>query len=102
MTTRFFVFPNEAAFLARMPKDFKRNGESGAPLPEGVEAIRIWPGPFARRGEFRVQPGGGVEVIKPHKVSPGLHVNLLGEVPQSWAAFEVFPKQPMCVFGGEE
>lgn len=103
MKTKFLRFPNEAAFTALLPKDFVRSGETGSPLPQGITAMRIWPGEFSRRGEYGEEDEKGkVKVVKPPKVSPGCHVNVRGELPQSWRPFEVFPKQAMCVFGGEE
>lgn len=71
MTTRFFRFPSEAAFIAAMPAGFQREGETGFPLPSGLQAISII-GTDAR--------------------DAGWHVNALGKPPATWLTYEVSPK----------
>lgn len=94
MKTLFFCFPDQATFLANMPRKFEQVGETGYPLPPGTEAIRII-------GEMRI--GGkwdedGNEIETP-LIVPGFHVNALGGVPATWSEYEVFPATPQGVFG---
>ena len=96
MTTIFLRFPDEATFLATLPADFEQHGETGSPLPAGVEAISI---------VVTLSTGGAWDeagnVITPPTVLPGWHVNMLGAVPPEWAAYVVVPTTPVRVFGGE-
>lgn len=41
MNTYLLMFKDAATFTASMPKGFTQNGETGAPLPDGVQAMSI-------------------------------------------------------------
>lgn len=99
MKTRFLRFPDEAAFLAGLPASFQRQGETGAPLPAGVEAIRILPYPLRRGGRW---DDAGVEIEAP-EVLAGFHVNAMGELPAEWIAYELPepPDNPVGIFGDD-
>lgn len=96
MSTIYLRFPDEATFLAMLPADFEQQGETGVPLPAGVEAISIV-GTISEGGAW--DEAG--DVITPPTVVPGWHVNMLGAVPEAWAAYVVVPLTPVRVFGGE-
>lgn len=96
MSTIFLRFPSEAAFLATLPADFEQQGETGAPLPAGVQAISIV-GVITEGGQWDEQ---GAQIAAP-TVLPGYHVNALGVLPQAWAPYVVVPASPVRVFGGD-
>lgn len=96
MSTIFLRFPDEATFEATLPPGFERQGETGSPLPDGVEAISIV-GPISVGGEWDEQGN----VITPPTRLDGWHVNALGAVPEAWAPYVVTPTSPQRVFGGE-
>lgn len=96
MSTIYLRFPDEVAFLATLPAEFEQQGETGSPLPAGVEAISIV-GTISEGGQW--DEAGNV--ITPPTMLPGWHVNMLGAVPAEWAAYVVTPTTPVRVFGGE-
>ncbi len=40
------------------------------------------------------------ETVVSQTVTPGFHVDALGDVPDAWAAYEIFPASPKHVFFG--
>jgi hypothetical protein len=93
-TTQYLRFPDAATFEATLPEGFERRGETGHPLPEGVEAISII-GAISRGGQW--DEAGNV-VVAP-EILPGFHVNALGALPEAWAPYVVTPGAPVRVFG---
>ncbi len=71
----FYQFPDESSFSALLPEGLTLDG------PDGGNAKLT------------------ISVIGSISGTTGWHVNAIGEVPDSWQAFEVFPTTPMRVFG---
>lgn len=100
ITTLYLRFPDEATFRATLDASFVQHGETGSPLPEGVDAIRIV-GALYEGGTFDADGN----VVTPPTQVPGFHVNVLttndgsGPLPAAWGAYQVFPATPQGVFG---
>jgi hypothetical protein len=92
--TLYLRFPDEATFRASLPADFIQYGETGSPLPDGVQAIRII-GPMYSGGTYDAQGN----VITPPTLVAGWHVNVLGTLPDAWKAYQIHPVTPSGVFG---
>ena len=89
--TTYLTFPDKAAFLATLDASFVRQGETGAPLPDGVSAIRIVGTQYNSDGTYDAEGN----VITPPTVIPGFHVNVLttndgaDPLPDTWAPYQV-------------
>jgi hypothetical protein len=92
--TLYLRFPDEASFEATLPAGFEPQGETGSPLPDGVQAIRII-GPMYSGGTYDEQGN----VITAPTLIAGWHVNVLGTLPDAWKAYEIHPVTPSGVFG---
>jgi hypothetical protein len=83
--TLYLRFPDEATFRASLPADFIQYGETGSPLPEGVQAISI------------------IGILYTQEDVPALisgwHVNVSGELPDAWKPYEISPTTPSRIFG---
>jgi len=96
--TRFYRFPDAAAFLALMPA--LPEGETGWPTLPGA-AIDVCFGTGILRtptGEVLETDDGPVDVTE---IIPGFHVNVRwqADAPEGWAANEVpRPRNPKVVF----
>lgn len=101
MSTIYLRFPDRAAFLAVMPADFEQQGETGYPLPEGIEAIHICGSGSGRviKTHATYAPDGETMLTPPIE-RPGFHVNALGAIPQSWEQYRVAPATPSVTFDG--
>jgi hypothetical protein len=86
MSTTFLRFPDRAAFELTLPLGFMLTepGETGAPLPAGVEAISIV---------------GEIAEGEPPAPIAGWHVNTLGATPEAWLPYVITPATPVRVFG---
>jgi hypothetical protein len=98
--TTYLKFPTQAAFLAVMPADWQQSGETGAPLPGGIEAIYIvgaGSGKHYDMSTLTLDDGGNVKT--PPTLVAGYHVNVLGTLPAAWKKYEIKPATPSAVFG---
>ena len=93
----FLRFATEAEFRATMPAGFTRDGETGWPLPAGVEAISVIGTDPQRGGQW---DDAGNVIVAP-EILHGYHVNALGSLPEAWAPYIVTPTNPIRVFGAD-
>jgi len=104
MITRYFKFASQEAFEATLPQGWRAVGESVAPLPAGVDALRVMPHPLCTPGRWGLDAQGfPVELVPPQPLS-GYHVNALmndaADLPPGWAECQVYPAAPMGIFAG--
>jgi hypothetical protein len=96
----FFRFPDEATGMAAIEAaGFTTTDEDGnvtivtASHSHALDVI----GTIVRGGEWDPETG---EVITPPTALDGWHVNYVGELPDGWDAYAVWPEQPVRVFAG--
>jgi hypothetical protein len=94
----FFRFPDEATGLAALEAaGFTGTDEDGnttiltASHTHALDVI----GTIVRGGKYDPETG---EVLVPPTVLDGWHVNYVGELPEGWDAFAVWPANPMRTF----
>lgn len=94
----FFRFPDEATGMTALDAaGFIREDQDGNETiitGSHTHALDII-GPIYRGGEWNHETG---EVIVPPILLDGWHVNYLGELPEGWEEFAVFPANPARVW----
>jgi hypothetical protein len=94
MTTHYLRFPDESTGLAALDAAGLLDADGNPITASHTHAIDVL-GPISLPGTYN--PETGDELTPPNPL-PGWHVNLIGELPETWAAYAVYPKRPMRVF----
>ena len=89
----FFRFPDEAAWTAALDDAGLLNEDGSFITASHTHALDVI-GTITRGGEWD-ETGN---VITPPEVLDGWHVNYVGNLPDGWDEFAVFPEQPARVW----
>jgi len=90
----FFRFPDEATGMAALDAAGLLT-EDGDPITAShIHALDVV-GLISRGGEYDPETG---EVLVPPTLLDGWHVNYIGELPEGWEEYAVYPANPVRVW----
>lgn len=90
----FFRFPDEATGIAALEAAGLLT-EEGFPITASHSHALDVIGAIVRGGEYDPETG---EVLVPPTVLDGWHVNYVGELPDGWAEYAVYPANPVRIW----
>jgi hypothetical protein len=90
----FFRFPDEATGMAALDAAGLLT-EDGDPITASHTHALDVIGAIVRGGEWDPETG---EVLTPPTLLDGWHINYIGELPEGWEEYAVYPENPVRVW----